>query len=69
MTERDCLEVKKESAGNAEAAGDVGSITGLGRSPTEGNGNPLQYSCLGNPMDRGAWRAAVHGVTKELNVT
>ena len=37
---------------------------GLGRSPGEGNGNPLQYSCMGNPMDRGAWRATVHTVTK-----
>ena len=45
-------------------AGDPGSMPGLGRSPGEGNGNPLQYSCLGNPMDRGAWRATVHGVTK-----
>ena len=45
-------------------AGDVGLILGLGRSPGEGNGNPLQHSCLGNPMDRGAWRATVHGVTK-----
>ena len=51
------------------SAGDMGLIPRLERSPTEGNGNPLQYSCLGNPMDRGAWRAAVHGVTKELNVT
>ena len=51
----------KESAWNA---GDLGSISGLGRSPGEGNGNPLQYSCLGNPMDRGVWRATVHGVTK-----
>ena len=45
-------------------AGDVGSIPGSGRSPGEGNGNPLQYSCLENPMDRGAWRAIVHGVAK-----
>ena len=44
--------------------GDAGSIPGLGRSPGEGNGNPLQYSCLGNPIDRGAWWATVHGVTK-----
>ena len=43
-------------------AGDSGSITGLGRSLGEGNGNPLQYSCLENPMDRGAWWATVHGV-------
>ena len=41
-----------------------GSIPGLGRSPGEGNGNPLQYSCLENPMDRGAWRATVHGVAE-----
>ena len=44
--------------------GDVCSIPGLGRSPEEGNGNPLQYSCLGNPMDRGDWWATVHGVAK-----
>ena len=50
-------------------AGDKGSIPGLGRSPGGGNGNPLQHSCLGNPMDRGAWRAAVHGVTKEQDMT
>ena len=45
-------------------AGDQGSIPGLGRSPGEGNGSPLQYSCLENPMDRGAWQAAAHEVTK-----
>ena len=45
-------------------AGDLGLIPGLGRSPGEGNGNPLQYSCLENPMDGGAWWATVHGVTK-----
>ena len=44
--------------------GDPGSIPGLGRSPGEGNGNPLQYSCLEIPMDRGAWQATVHGVAK-----
>ena len=49
------------SAGNAR---DAGSIPGLGRSPGEGNDNPLQYSCLKNLMNRGAWWAAVHGVTK-----
>ena len=49
---------------SACSAGDPGSISGLGRSPGEGNGNPLQYSCLENPMDRGAWWAAVHEVTK-----
>ena len=42
----------------------MGSISGSGRSPGGGNGNPLQYSCLGNPMDRGAWRATVHEVTR-----
>ena len=51
----------KESAGNAE---DLGSIPESGRSPGEGNGNPLQYYCMENPMDRGAWQAIVHGVTK-----
>ena len=45
-------------------AGDMGSIPGLGRFSGEGNGNPLQYSCLGNPIDRGAWQATVHVVTK-----
>ena len=51
----------KESACNA---GDLGSIPWSGRSPGEGNGNPFEYSCLGNPTDRGVWRATVHGVTK-----
>ena len=51
----------KEAACNA---GDPGSIPGSGRSPGEGNGNPLQYSCLENPMDRGAWKATVCGVVK-----
>ena len=51
----------KESTCNA---GDKGSIPRSRRSPGGGNGNPLQYSCLGNPMDRGAWWAAVHGVTE-----
>ena len=45
-------------------AGDWGSIPGLGRSPGKGNGNPFQYSCLENPMVRGAWQAPVHGVTR-----
>ena len=45
-------------------AGDMSLIPGLGRSPGEGNGNPLQYSCLENPMDRGAWWSTVHGVAK-----
>ena len=50
-------------------AGDVGSISEIGRSPGEGNGNTLQYSCLGNPMDTGAWWAIVHGDTKESDTT
>ena len=50
--------------GNAEDAGDEGSIPGWGRSLGGGNGNPLHYSCLGNPMDREAWWATVHGVEK-----
>jgi len=45
---------------------DTGSILEKGRSPGEGHGNPLQYSCLENPMDRGAWRATVHGVAKRV---
>ena len=49
---------------NAGDIRDVGSILGLGRSPGGGHGNPLQYSCLENPMDRGAWRATVHQVAK-----
>ena len=53
-----------EVKASAPNAGDLGSIPGLGRSPGEGNGNPLQYSCLENPMDGGAWWATVHGVTK-----
>ena len=56
----------KESVLNV---GDLGSVPGLGRSPGVGNGNPLQYACLGNPMDRAAWWAAVHGVTKESDKT
>ena len=54
----------KESTGKAGDAGDMGLILGSGRSPGEGNGNPQQYSCLENLMDRGAWWATVHGVTK-----
>ena len=56
-----CSSVGNESACSA---GDSGSIPGLGRSPGEGNGNPLQYPCLENLMDRGAWWATVHGVSK-----
>ena len=56
--------VGKESACNA---GDLGLIPGVGRSPGEGNGNPLQHSCLENPMDRGAWQAIVHGVVRVVH--
>ena len=56
--------VVKSSPANAGDSGDAGSIPGSGRSPGGGHGNPLWYSCLENPMDRGAWRAAVRGVSK-----
>ena len=59
----------KESACNAGATGDLGLIPGSGRSLGGGHGNPLQYSCLENPMDRGAWWAIVHKVTKESDTT
>ena len=51
---------------SAYSAGDLGSTLGLGRSPGGGHGNPLQYSCLENPMDRGAWWATLHRVAKSL---
>ena len=54
----------KNPPANAGDTGDGGSVPGLGRSPGVGNGNPLQYSCLENPKDRGAWLAPVHGVAK-----
>ena len=54
---------------NAGYAGDMGLIPGLGRSPGEENGTPLQYSCLENSMDRGAWQAIVHGNCKRLDTT
>ena len=50
-------------------AGDLGSISGLRRSPGEENGNPLHYSCLENPIERGAWQAVIHEVTKEQDTT
>ena len=56
--------MSKESACSAGDSGDAGSIPGLGGAPKEGNGNPLQYCCLENPMDKGAWQVTVHGVTK-----
>ena len=61
------LVVKNPSASAGDKT-DTGSIPGLARSPGGGNGNPLQYSCLGNPMDRGAWQIIVHGVA-ELDKT
>ena len=62
---------QKHSEGEESACGvgDPGSIPGLERSPGEGNGYPLQYSCLENPMNRGAWQATVHGVVKESDMT
>ena len=59
----------KESACRAGDAAEAGSIPGLGRSLEEGHGNPLQYACLENPKDRGAWWATVHEITKELDMT
>ena len=56
--------VIKNPLANVGDAKDVGSILGSGRSPEVGNGNPLQYLCLENPMDRGAWQGTVHGVAK-----
>ena len=56
--------VGQDSTCSAGDTGDAGLIPGLGRSPGEGHGNPLQYSCLDNAMDRGAWRATVHGVAR-----
>ena len=57
----------KDLFANAGDTGDVGSVLGSGGSPKGANGNPLQYSCLENPVDRGAWQAAVHGVTKSTH--
>ena len=65
-----CISVMNFSTGGSVVenlpanAGDLGSIPGLGRFPGEGHGNPLQYSCLEDPMDRGAWQATVHGVAE-----
>ena len=60
-------QVKNSPACNAGDTGDVGLIPRSGRRPGGGHGNPLQYSCLENPMDRGAWQATVHGIAKEYN--
>ena len=59
----------KNLPANTGDARDRGWMPGSGRPSGEGNGNPFQYSCLGNPMDRGAWRATVQGVTKESDTT
>ena len=61
--------VVKNPPANAGDPGDTGSIPGSGKSPGEGNDNPLQYSCLGNPMDRGVCQATVLGVAKESDMT
>ena len=59
----------KNPPANAGDTRDVGSNPASGRSPGEGNGNPLQYSCQENPMDRGAWHTTIHGAAKEVDVT
>ena len=70
LTEDSCFPGGSDSKASACNAGDLGLIPGFGRSPGEGNGNPLQYSCLENPMDRGAYRipctegSTVHGIAK-----
>ena len=70
QTEQDLVAIFREAMAQLLAsAGDEGSVPGLGRSPGEGNGYLLQYSCLGNPMDRGAWLATAPGVAKELDTT
>ena len=66
---RDLFLVTQDGKESACSAGDPGSIPGPGRSPGERNDNPLQYSCLGNPMDRGAWQTTVHGGHEELGTT
>ena len=68
LTNMDEFHAGKHNPGGSdgEQSGDLGSIPGTGKSPGDGNCNPLQYPCLENPMDRGAWQATVHGVTKSL---
>ena len=61
---RKCFPGSSDSKASAYNVEDLGLIPGSGRAPGEGNGNPLQYSCLENSMDKGAWWATVHGVTK-----
>ena len=64
-----CGSVIKNPSTNVRDTGDTGSIPGSARSPREGNGSPLLYSCLGNPMDRGDWWTTVHGAPKEVDTT
>ena len=59
----------KDTPANAGNIRDAGLVPGSGRSPGGGHGNPLQYACLENPMDRGAWQATVHRVIKESDIT
>ena len=66
--EQTCREINQAVKESTCNAGDLGLVPGLGRSPEIGNGNPLQYSCLGNPMGREAWWATIHEVT-ELDMT
>ena len=61
------LQLKKKKKVSVCQAGDADSVPGLGKSPVEGNGNPFQYSCLGNPMDRGTWWAITHSVMKRVS--
>ena len=61
--------VVKNPPANAEDIRNLGSITGSERSPGEGNGNPLEYSCIGNPMGRVAWQVTIHRVAKKLDTT
>ena len=69
MRKTNKTKVGSEVKASASDAGDPGSIPGLGRPPGEGNGNPFQYSCLGNSMDRGTWWATVHEVAKDPDRT
>ena len=61
--------VQKSACNSRDATGTTGSIPGSGRCPGEGDGNPFQYSCLENLLDKETWQATVHGVTKELDAT
>ena len=69
LTQQQVALVVKNLSANARDVRDMGLISGLGRSPGGEDGSPLQYSCLGKRMDRAAWRATVHGVTEESDMT